>query len=491
MFVETSKANPLSPVLVVIGLVFTGLILSLLAFPANSASLENMHRDPIAPIILGVTGILFVAIIGRFGARRLGQPPVVGELVMGIVLGNLAIPLGLDLITVLREGPAIFSAVEKMLVGDSITCESAIQSVFSGTSADRITALLLGPHGTELLHVVDAVDVFSRYGIIFLLFLVGLESSVDEMRQVGQDSARVAVAGVVLPFALGFAVIYLLMPDLSIHSTLFIAATLVATSVGITARVLQDLGKSTSKEARTILGAAVIDDILGLLTLAIVSGIVVSGEVDFVHMGLTILLALLFLGSAIWLGPYILRFIIKLFRKFDLIEAKMFVSYMFVMTLAWTANLAGLAAIIGAFTAGLILHDAYFSHWGEYEDHPYSIRDLIMPLEVILAPIFFVLMGIQVKLETFFTTEILIMAAALLVVAIIGKVACGLAARKGVNRWMIGIGMMPRGEVGLIFAAIGSSLGVINDDLFSAVVLMVIITTLATPILLKISSRTT
>jgi len=489
MFVKNNKEYPLSPVLVISGLVVAGLILLLVPFPANSGSLENMHRDPIAPIILGVTGILFVAIIGRFGARRLGQPPVVGELVMGIVLGNLAIPLGLDLIIVLREGPAIFTAMEEMLAGQTV--ESAIHNVFGDASADQITALLLGPHGTELLHVVDAVDVFSRYGIIFLLFLVGLESSVDEMRQVGQDSARVAVAGVVLPFILGFAVTYLLMPDLSIHSTLFIAATLVATSVGITARVLQDLGKSTSKEARTILGAAVIDDILGLLTLAIVSGIVVSGEVDFVHMGLTVLLALLFLGSAIWLGPYILRFIIKLFRKFDLIEAKMFVSYMFVMTLAWTANLAGLAAIIGAFTAGLILHDAYFSHWGEYEDHPYSIRDLIMPLEVILAPIFFVLMGIQVKLETFFTTEILIMAAALLVVAIIGKVACGLAARKGVNRWMIGIGMMPRGEVGLIFAAIGSSLGVINDDLFSAVVLMVIITTLATPILLKISSRTT
>lgn len=462
-------------------------ILVLCVFPAQAAILDTLHRDPIAPIILGVSGILFVAIIGRFGARHMGQPPVVGELVMGIVLGNLALPLGMDLIIVLREGPAIFIVVEQMLAGKSV--EAAALAAFGSDSAQQITSLLRGPYGTDILHVVDAVDVFSRYGIIFLLFLVGLDSSVEEMRKVGSDSMRVAVAGVLLPFLLGLAATRLLLPDLSMGSVLFIAATLVATSVGITARVLRDLGKSTSQETRVILGAAVIDDILGLLILAIVSGIIVSGVVDFVHIGLTILIAVVFLGGAVFFGPYILRFIIGLFRKFDLIEAKMFVSYMFVMTLAWTANLAGLAAIIGAFTAGLILHDAYFSHWGEYEKHAYSIRDLIMPLEVVLVPIFFVLMGIQVKLETFFNTESLLLASVLLAVAVIGKLACGLAASKNVNRWTVGIGMMPRGEVGLIFAAIGSSLGVVDESLFSAIVMMVIITTLVTPILLKLSTR--
>ncbi|MEE9492013.1 MAG: cation:proton antiporter [Gammaproteobacteria bacterium] len=463
------------------------LILGFTAFSVDAAILDTLHRDPIAPIILGVTGILFVAIIGRIGARHLGQPPVVGELVMGIVLGNLAIPLGIDLVLVLREGPAIFDVVEQMLAGECV--ENAAATAFGNTSSNHIASLLQGPHGTELLHVVDAVDVFSRYGIIFLLFLVGLDSSVEEMRKVGTDSTRVAIVGVVLPFLLGLAATRLFLPDLSINSALFIAATLVATSVGITARVLNDLGKSTSQEAKIILGAAVIDDILGLLILAIVSGIIVSGSIDFAHMGLTVLIAVMFLGGAIFFGPYILRFIIGLFRKFDLIEAKMFVSYMFVMTLAWTANLAGLAAIIGAFTAGLILHDAYFSHWGEYKKHEYSIRDLIMPLEVILVPIFFVLMGIQVKLETFFNFESVLIAAVLLIVAVIGKLACGLAARKHVDRWTIGIGMMPRGEVGLIFAAIGSSLEVIDDALFSAIVMMVIVTTLATPILLKLSTR--
>ena len=151
----------------------------------------------------------------------------------------------------------------------------------------------------------------------------------------------------------------------------------------------------------------------------------------------------------------------------------------------WLANLVGLATIIGAFTAGLILHDAYFKNWGDHTAHRYSIKDLIMPLEVILVPIFFVLMGIQVKLETFLDPHVIKMAAGLLVAATVGKIAAGVVAGRDVNRLAVGVGMLPRGEVGLIFAAIGKSLGVISDALFSAVVLMVIVTTLVAPPLLK------
>ena len=168
----------------------------------------------------------------------------------------------------------------------------------------------------------------------------------------------------------------------------------------------------------------------------------------------------------------------------------MFVSFLFVMALAWMANLAGLATIIGAFTAGLIMHDAYFRHWGQVHEHTICIKDLIMPLEVILVPIFFVLMGIQVKLETFLDWTVVILASGLLVSAIAGKLLAGLGASRDSNRWAVGLGMLPRGEVGLIFAAIGRSLGVIDDALFSAIVLMVILTTLLAPPLLKRSLLT-
>ena len=337
--------------------------------------------------------------------------------------------------------------------------------------------------------IAATVDVFSRYGVIFLLFLVGLETSIDEMRKVGPDSGRVAIIGVLLPFFLGLLAATLLIEDVEFHTSLFLGATLAATSVGITAMVLQEMKMEQSATANIILGAAVFDDVLGLLMLAIVSGIVVTGSVDLINIAMIIIMATLFLVAAVYLGPYFLRFIIRLFRRLDLIEAKMFVSYLFVMVLAWMANLSGLATIIGAFTAGLILHDAYFESWNSDRPCPINIKDLIMPLEVILVPIFFVLMGIQVKLETFLHPDVMLLSAGLLAAAIVGKVVSGFGVFGGQNRWAIGVGMMPRGEVGLIFAAIGKSLGVLDDALFSAVVLMVIVTTLLSPPLFKYCLR--
>jgi len=455
----------------------------LLASPPAHAAGVALHGDPVAAVILGVTGILFFAVLGRFAARKLGQPSVLGELIMGVILGNVAYFYGVDVILVLREGTAVFEMVQQVLAGH--TLHSAALSTLDGEAAGRLLAIFQGPHGSQMLAVAQTVDIFSRYGVIFLLFLVGLETSVQEMRQVGGDSVRVAIVGVALPFALGFGAARLLMPELSLNVDLFVAATLGATSVGITARVLQDLGRSQSRESHIILGAAVMDDILGLVMLAIVSGIIVSGGVALHNVLSIVALAILFLVSALVLGPYFLNFTIGLVKRLDLIEAKMFISFLFVMVLAWLANLVGLATIVGAFTAGLILHDAYFKHWGNHADHQFRIKDLILPLDVILVPIFFVLMGIQVKLETFLSWHVVTMAGGLLVAAVIGKVASGIVTGRGVNRIAVGIGMMPRGEVGLIFASIGKSLGVISDALFSAVVLMVIVTTLATPPLLK------
>ena len=460
-------------------------LLVLLAVPSTAAAIQfhTLHSDPVAPVILGVTTILFVALLGRFGARRLGLPSVLGELAMGILIGNLAYVIGYDLIMILREGPAVFKTVENLLQGESL--ELACAHALGDAKAEYVLGLLQGPHGNELLQVSHALDVFSRYGIIFLLFMVGLRSSLDEMRQVGPDAIRVALIGVLLPFALGFASSYLLIPDISFHTSLFLGAALGATSVSITVMVLREMKMEQTKVARIILGAAVLDDILGLLLLAIVSGIVVTGGIEMGQVLAVIVMTTLFLAGAVVLSPWLLKAVIRLVRRLDLMEAKMFVSFLFVMVLAWLANLAGLATIIGAFTAGLILHDAYFRHWGHEREHSVCIRDLIMPLEVILVPIFFVLMGIQVKLETFLDMNVVVLASGLLVAAIVGKVFAGLGAAHGSNRWAIGLGMLPRGEVGLIFAAIGKSLGVIDDALFSAIVLMVILTTLIAPPLLK------
>ena len=463
------------------------LLCLLLGMPGVAAAWQfhTSHSDPVAPVLLGVTVILLMALLGRFGARKLGLPTVLGELCMGIFIGNLAYLLDFDLVIILREGPAFFDTVTNLLHGEAVL--EACVNALGPEKAEHVFALLQGPHGSELVTVAQTLDVFSRYGVIFLLFMVGLRTSVDEMRQVGADSLRVAVIGVLLPFGLGFFASHMLIPDITLHTSLFLGATLGATSVGITVMVLQEMKLEQARVARIILGAAVLDDILCLLLLAIVSGIVVSGGIDAMHILAVIAMSTLFLAGAVYLGPLLLKFVIHLVRHLDIGEAKLFISFLFVMVLAWLANLAGLATIVGAFTAGLIMHDAYFHYWGPEREHTICIKDLIMPIEAILVPIFFVLMGIQVKLETFMDTQVLILSAGLLIAAIVGKLLAGQGAARGNNRWAIGSCRRLLGEGGRIFAAIGKSLNVISDALFSAIVLMVVLTTLLAPPLLKYS----
>jgi len=449
-----------------------------------STGLASTHGDPIAPVILGVTSILAFAVAGRIAARKLGQPTVLGELVMGILLGNVAWYLGIDLIALLREGPRVFELVHQILAGASIHDVAA--SMFGAGKGAEIERIITGPNGGELMQVAQSVDVFSRYGVIFMLFMVGLQTDLDELRKVGPDSARVAALGVVLPFGLGFAAVWLLKPGLPFSASLFIAATLSATSIGITANVLRELDYDRSHEGRIVLGAAVYDDILGLVILAIVSGIVVTGSVNVPEVIQVVVVSALFLVAAIVLGPRIARLSANLMRRLDLVEAKMFTSYLFVMILAWMANLAGLATIIGAFAAGVVLHDSFFrQHQDRRLRRVITIRQLIMPLEVILVPIFFILIGIQVKLETFLSLPVVTVAGVLTVAAIAGKLGSGLGAARSSRRLVIGVGMIPRGEVGLVFAAFGRTLGVIDDAMFASIVLMVIVTTLAAPPWLK------
>jgi Kef-type K+ transport system membrane component KefB len=318
-----------------------------------------------------------------------------------------------------------------------------------------------------------------------MLFMVGLNTDMDEIRQVGADSVRVAIIGVVAPFAFGFGTVMLLLQDVPLSSNLFIAATLGATSIGITANVLEELNRANTPEGHIILGAAVGDDILGLIILTVVSGIAVSGSIDIAEVVTIVVVSSLFLVGVVGLGPAIVRFSASLLGKLDIVEAKMFTSYLFVMVLAWIANLAGLATIVGAFAAGIVMSDSFFRHYETAGKRPISIRELIMPLEVILVPIFFILMGIQVKIDAFMSWPVVVVGAGLLVAAVLGKLVCGLGARPPVNRWIVGIGMMPRGEVGLVFALIGRTLGVIDDAIFSAIVLMIVVTTLVAPPLLK------
>ncbi|WP_237758941.1 cation:proton antiporter [Legionella birminghamensis] len=461
------------------------MLLVLLPLPVFAQNVQEQEHDPVASIIFWVTLIFTLSIIGRCIARALRQPGVLGELLIGVLLGNICYYFGSDLIVVLREGSAIFNIMRDML--GNVTLQQAVQNNISDpVYAQQLMAALASPKGIDYLKVGYILDIFSRYGVIFLLFMVGLESSFQELKHTGREAIKVAVIGVIAPIVLGFAIAHWLLPMASYQSDLFVAATLSATSIGITARVLSELKKLKTREAHTILGAAMIDDVLGLMILSIVSSIVINDSIDFVSIMRVIVSAFLFFTATLTIGPWILKKSVKTLDFLELWEAKLFVAFIFVMALAWLATFVGLSSIIGAFAAGLIIHDGYFeskSHSAGVQ--PYNIRQLIFPLEFILAPLFFILIGIQVKLETFLDWHVLMTSAGLIAAAVIGKLLSGFGGNRGDDRLLIGIGMLPRGEVGLVFASIGRTLGVISDQLFLAIVLMIIVTTFLAPPLLK------
>jgi len=303
----------------------------------------------------------------------------------------------------------------------------------------------------------------------------------------------VATLGVAAPFALGWGVGAWLLPDQGSYVHAFLGATLTATSVGITARVIKDLGRSQSNEARVVLGAAVIDDVLGLVILAVITGVIAAadrgGSLAAGDVALTLAKAVGFLVGALVLGVLLSRRLFSLASKLRARGVLLATGLAFCFFLSWLSGRIGLAPIVGAFAAGLVLEDVHSRDFVDRGEH--GLEELIRPISSFMVPIFFVVMGMRTDLRSFLQPGVLGLAAALTVVAIAGKQACSLGVLgKGVDRITVGIGMIPRGEVGLIFANIGVALSVagqriVTDATFSAVVIMVIVTTMVTPPALK------
>ncbi len=401
---------------------------------------------------LGLFMILLLAKVGGDLMERMKQPAVLGELLLGVLFGNLAL-------------------------------------------FDVSNGVIL--HLIEFLRSNDVLMVLAEIGVVLLLFQVGLESSVGEMAKVGISSFLVALLGVIAPFFLGWAVSAWFLPHENRLVHIFIAAVLCATSVGITARVLQDIHRIHTKEAKIILGAAVIDDVMGLIILAVVQGIIAAENKGIPLQMSSIFLivgkaSLFFIGSiliGVFFSPKMFRIASYLKTRGVLLSLSLMICFLF----AWLAAMIGLAPIVGAFCAGLILEEASFKELGEYKRH--DLEELIQPIVALLVPVFFVRMGVMVKLETFGQLEILGFALSLTGAAILGKQVCSLGVvQHGINRLAVGVGMIPRGEVGLIVASIGMTMvakgqRVIEPGTYSAVVIMVIVTTLITPPLLTAVMR--
>jgi Kef-type K+ transport system membrane component KefB len=349
---------------------------------ALAAAVNTPEHDPVSPIILWVTLIFLFALLGRYIAKRLHQPGVLGELLAGVLIGNLFYYFGSNLFVVLREGSIVFNIMRAVL--DGVSLPQAVHAIITNPhDADQMINVLKSDSGIEFIKVGYVLDIFSRYGVIFLLFMVGLESSFEDLKRTGGEATRVAIIGVIAPIILGFGIAFWLVPNSSFQTALFVAATLSATSIGITARVLSEMKKLNTREAKTILGAAMLDDVLGLIILAIVSSIVIGGVFEVSQILQIVFSALLFFVGVLTIGPWVLRKSVKCFGLFELWEAKLFVSFLFVMLLSWLATLVNLSSIIGAFSAGLIIHDGFFE-LPESKQRRFNIKDLVSPFEAIL-----------------------------------------------------------------------------------------------------------
>lgn len=378
---------------------------------------------------LGLLAVILVAArLGGALAQRLGQPAVLGEMLAGVLLGS-----------------SVLGWVD---------------------SQDEVITLL------------------KELGVIILLFEIGLETDLRKLLKVGGASLVVAVAGVVLPFVLGFVVCQAL--GLAQLPAIFIGAALTATSVGITARVLSDLGRLQDPEGQVILGAAILDDVIGLVILAVVSGMAQGNEISALGIAQTTAIAFGFLAITLVLGMWFVPWLDRLVRLFRLPGAPTILALVVALGLAWLADRVGSALIIGAFAAGLFQRAL-----PQHEE----IEKGVANLGHFFVPIFFVAVGAAVDVKAFnpfdpAARSVLVLGGSLIVAAIIGKFAAGFAPFwfRG-NKPLIGVGMIPRGEVGLIFAGMGLDSKVLDPGLFSAVALMVMATTFIAPPLLQLLAK--
>ncbi|HSG81880.1 MAG TPA: cation:proton antiporter [Gemmatimonadota bacterium] len=388
--------------------------------------------------------LIAILLVGKFSgeiAERVGQPAVLGELIGGVIVGGSVL------------------GIVPTAAGDPMA---------------------------------ETIHLFAEVGVVILLFEVGLETDLKEMFRVGPAAAAVAFVGVAAPFLLGGAYWYFTDPPLGAHPegvslakvAVFVGATLTATSVGITARVLSDLDQMRTREARTIIGAAVIDDVLGLVMLALVVGLAAGSSVTLGTVTWTLVKAVGFLVLAVvvgnFIGPHLFDFVDRLRVRGVLLVS----AFCFALLLAALADMSDSAMIIGSFAAGIIL-----SSTNQFD----LVVERIEPVADIFTPIFFVSVGAAVNVRLVlpwtddFNTGVLVIGGILTGIAIIGKLVSGWAVPwEKMNHLAVGVGMIPRGEVGLIFADIGRRGGILSDAVFSAILIMVMVSTFITPPLLKI-----
>ncbi len=422
----------------------------------NEAEIESFV---VAGVLLSFIVVFLAAKVGGELCARLNLPSVLGELIGGVVVGVSALHL-----IVFPEGEMIPS--------------SALMNIIQMTAH-------LDPESLGLVFSEEskALSVLAELGVIILLFEIGLESDLKELIRVGPQAAVVAIIGVVVPFVAGTAGLVLLF-GIDTIPAVFAGAALTATSIGITAKVLAEMQQLTSTEGQIIIGAAVLDDVLGIIVLAVVASLAKTGEIEITNVVYLVLGAAAFLVGSIFLGRLLSPVFVTIVDQLQTRGQLIISSLIFAFALSYIAAAIQLETILGAFAAGLILAET--SKRKELEEQ-------ITPIADMLVPVFFVTVGARTDISVLnplepANREGLIIASFLVVIAIIGKTITGFAVfgQPGINRLAVGFGMIPRGEVGLVFAGVGAASGVLSESLDAAIIVMVIVTTFIAPPLLRL-----
>ncbi|MEK6286422.1 MAG: cation:proton antiporter [Acidobacteriota bacterium] len=342
-----------------------------------------------------------------------------------------------------------------------------------------IAGIIIGPSVLNFVQPTDVLEALAEIGVIFLLFTVGLETRPSEIFKVGGTATIVAVLGVVVPFLAGWGLLSL-WPGYSSIEAIFLGAAMVATSVGITARVLSGMGLITAEASRVILAAAVIDDVIGLLVLAVASSLA-EGSVNYFHIGLITFLAIGFTLLVVAFGSRVVNRVKHPVRNLKIDHSLLMFALVLCFGLAAVANLIGIAGIIGAFLAGVALSEATDGT---------RLHQQSQALTEFTTPFFLITIGMKLNLAIFLSSDVVVLSAVVIVLAILTKlVGCGLGAigmgrRRAIQ---VGVGMIPRGEVGIVVAQIGVAMAVISDTVYGVVLAMAVITTLAAPPFLKLA----
>ncbi len=353
--------------------------------------------------------------------------------------------------------------------------------------------LLLGPSFLGLVQPNEVLKILAEIGIILLLFEVGLETDVKKLKEAGKRSVIVALVGAAVPFSLGYIISHYFL-ELPIIISLFIGGTLTATSIGITIRALKDIGKHRTAVAQIVIGAAVIDDVLGVVLLVMIYDFVITGEINLYTTARILFLIFIFFTLAPILAKFISNFIHyydKFFKKADGFIPSSIIAL--ILLFAYLSHLFGAPEILGAFTAGLALSRRFFLPFGvSFQSDPQFLERIesnMKPIIQLFTPIFFVMVGISVNLRVIDLTsyDFWVISIVLIIIAVIGKMAGAFLIRKMsmLKKTIIGVAMVPRGEVGLIFAELGRTTEIFNDEIYAIMVFVIIITTIVPPLLLK------